>query len=36
MVRNAKLTAQKLLCVISALKQLMADDHFVTRRIRRP
>lgn len=30
MVRKAELTQQKLLFVISALKQLVADDHFVT------
>lgn len=30
MVRKAELTQQKLLFVISALKQLIADDHFVT------
>ena len=30
LVRKAELTQQKLLFVISALKQLVADDHFVT------
>ncbi len=30
LVREAELTQQKLLFVISALKQLVADDHFVT------
>jgi ParB family chromosome partitioning protein len=30
MVRKAELTQQRLLFVISAMKQLVADDHFVT------